>query len=115
MKLNKLSNRWFPRTNRIHDLDRVGGGAWPADASLVLGSDSEDILLVLHHIIQRGRAVVGIANQGCLPFYRGPVTELDHVGSDLRATIELGRLPGDGGTKFVHCADCNVLRSIRNI
>lgn len=48
---NKHSNRLFSHTDRIHDLDGAGGSAGPADAGLVLGSDSEDVLLVLHHII----------------------------------------------------------------
>lgn len=42
----------FPLTNGIHDLYRVGGSAGPADAGFVLSSDSKDVLLVLHHVVE---------------------------------------------------------------
>lgn len=55
--VQKAANKqqcWVSLTDWIHNLDRVGGSAWPAHAGLVLSTDSEDVLLVLHHVIQRG-------------------------------------------------------------
>lgn len=103
------------RTDGVHDLDGVSGGAGPANTGLVLSSNSEDVLLVLHHVIQGGGAVGGGAHHGRLPLHRGPVTKLDDVGGDLRAAIELGRFPGNGSAKPVNHAHSDVLWCIRYI
>lgn len=112
---NKGSKSWFSLTDWIHDLDGLGGSAGLADTGLVLSPDPEDVLLVLHHVAQRGRVVAGSTDHGRLPLHGGPVAELNNVGSDLGTAVMLGGLPGDGDTDPIHPSNSDILRSAWNI
>lgn len=102
-------------TNGVHDLHWVSGETGPADAGLVLRPDPEDVLLVLHHVVQSDGAVVSTAHHGRLPLHGRPITELDDVGGDLRTAIVCGRLPVDGSAEPVHHTDHDFLWCVGHV